>query len=362
MREIVDRNWYMGECNDKRGFVPSSYVELLTSPEKTPHGIALYDFDVCAAATKSQTSSRCLSFVKGAYLQIFRRVDQNWAEGKLADKEGIFPIAFVQLNETAASLLQFESKPGSSSNFSSLRRPSSAKKLKARSSINPALHNGWTVSSIPKNVIKYTSHARPNSSVISSAEQLPLTIPADTGLPASYTSNKVATNSKALVYVAKFSYTPRKGDELALTKGSLYAVIERCHDGWFKGRCLSSHSTGVFPGNYLEPAKSQVIADYMVRRHSGSTQSNNSPLHSASSIAAAGRSTSVDASGSTVPLRYRCTAQYPGLSSEELSINVGDIVVGLPKPSSSEAILEGWSFGECRGRKGFFPASFVRPL
>ncbi|ELU13625.1 hypothetical protein CAPTEDRAFT_50344, partial [Capitella teleta] len=52
-------------------------------------------------------------------------------------------------------------------------------------------------------------------------------------------------------YVAMYSYKPRKPDELELSKGQYYTVAERCQDGWFRGTCLQTPATGVFPGNYV---------------------------------------------------------------------------------------------------------------
>ncbi|XP_078267419.1 uncharacterized protein LOC144599995 isoform X2 [Rhinoraja longicauda] len=38
-------------------------------------------------------------------LKVIRRVDENWAEGKLGDRVGIFPVSFVEMNSTAKQLL-----------------------------------------------------------------------------------------------------------------------------------------------------------------------------------------------------------------------------------------------------------------
>lgn len=35
-------------------------------------------------------------------LTVIRRVDENWAEGMLGDKIGIFPILYVEVSPTAA--------------------------------------------------------------------------------------------------------------------------------------------------------------------------------------------------------------------------------------------------------------------
>ena len=54
------------------------------------------------------------------------------------------------------------------------------------------------------------------------------------------------------VYRAVFEYEAAQKDELSLRKGELYTVMERCHDGWFKGKNVKTGQTGVFPGNYVK--------------------------------------------------------------------------------------------------------------
>ena len=38
-------------------------------------------------------------------IAVIRRVDDNWAEGKMADRIGIFPISFVEVLNTSLSLV-----------------------------------------------------------------------------------------------------------------------------------------------------------------------------------------------------------------------------------------------------------------
>ena len=47
---------------------------------------------------------------QGDVISVIRRVDDNWAEGKLNDKIGIFPINFVEMNQAAKSLMKFSTK------------------------------------------------------------------------------------------------------------------------------------------------------------------------------------------------------------------------------------------------------------
>ena len=48
------------------------------------------------------------------------------------------------------------------------------------------------------------------------------------------------------------SYKATQKDELSLRKGELYQVMEKCHDGWFKGKNMKTGKSGVFPGNYVK--------------------------------------------------------------------------------------------------------------
>lgn len=52
----------------------------------------------------------CLTFSKGDIITVIRRVDENWAEGKLEERIGIFPLAFVELNNLARSLMKLSTK------------------------------------------------------------------------------------------------------------------------------------------------------------------------------------------------------------------------------------------------------------
>jgi E3 ubiquitin-protein ligase SH3RF len=62
------------------------------------------------------------------------------------------------------------------------------------------------------------------------------------------------------IFRALFDYTPKKADELGLSKSELYVVIEKCEDGWFKGSSVNHLKTGVFPGNYVQHISEGVAA------------------------------------------------------------------------------------------------------
>ncbi|CAG10995.1 unnamed protein product [Tetraodon nigroviridis] len=70
---------------------------------------ALYDFEL----KDKEADKDCLPFSKDDILTVIRRVDENWAEGMLGDKIGIFPISYVEFNTAARQLIELD-KPSDS--------------------------------------------------------------------------------------------------------------------------------------------------------------------------------------------------------------------------------------------------------
>ncbi|KAK2712359.1 E3 ubiquitin-protein ligase SH3RF1-like isoform X2 [Artemia franciscana] len=112
LRRQIDPNWYLGELRGQQGFFPATYVQVLV-PLSThpPLCKALYDFKMTNDDEKD-----CLAFSKGESIIVTRRIDENWAEGKLNDRIGIFPISFVEMNAVAKAMMKsyVNSSPGSS--------------------------------------------------------------------------------------------------------------------------------------------------------------------------------------------------------------------------------------------------------
>ncbi|XP_055972857.1 E3 ubiquitin-protein ligase SH3RF2 isoform X2 [Sorex fumeus] len=105
LRRQLDENWYQGEVNGVSGIFPANSVEVIKQlPQPPPLCRALYNFDL-RDKDKSENQD-CLSFFKDDIITVISRVDDNWAEGKLGDKIGIFPILFVEPNLTARHLLE----------------------------------------------------------------------------------------------------------------------------------------------------------------------------------------------------------------------------------------------------------------
>jgi hypothetical protein len=61
-----------------------------------------------------------------------------------------------------------------------------------------------------------------------------------------------------------YNYRPQKSDELELSSGEHFKVLEKKADGWFKGfPVLGRQQVGYFPGNYVRPVR-YVFQKYSV--------------------------------------------------------------------------------------------------
>ncbi|XP_051166365.1 E3 ubiquitin-protein ligase SH3RF3 isoform X1 [Leptopilina boulardi] len=352
LRKKIDNNWYFGECGTNHGVFPLSYIQVMTPlPPHVPQCKALYDFRM-----SNDDEDGCLTFNKGEVISVIRRVDENWAEGKLLDRIGIFPLAFVELNSVARALMKLSTnvQPGPSrvapptptnEETTPLIPTDHSRNVQTTSQPRPqitpaaALPVSDSSSTVSSGSSTTTTPNTPNSSSTSSSSS---TAPSSPSSPAisppavgsrqnvkrhSFTAmntghhphphhrhsaeilsppidsssgsnngatgdltfspsqgggdlnlrhkrrgssdlilsqpssnlpaNSINTANLPAAYIALYPYKPQKGDELELRKGAVYMVTERCQDGWFKGTSNRTQKCGVFPGNYVAPAKCQ---------------------------------------------------------------------------------------------------------
>ncbi|XP_053559792.1 E3 ubiquitin-protein ligase SH3RF1 isoform X2 [Bombina bombina] len=295
LRRQVDENWYHGEINGVHGFFPTNFVQIIKPlPQPPPQCKALYDFEV----KDKEADKDCLPFSKDDILTVIRRVDENWAEGMLGDKIGIFPISYVEFNSAAKQLIELdkpsggdsgEGTSGSAHSSTSQKQTDAKKNTKKRhsftsltmsnkssqsvqnrhsmeisppvliSSSNPTAAariselTGLSCSApsqdlnpplLPPPPLAATVIASTSSGATSTASQRPVSGPTEQ-------VTHLRPSTRPSVYVAIYPYIPRKEDELELRKGEMFLVFERCQDGWFKGTSMHTSKIGVFPGNYV---------------------------------------------------------------------------------------------------------------
>ncbi|KAL4822967.1 hypothetical protein H8958_015545 [Nasalis larvatus] len=233
LRRQLDENWYQGEINGISGIFPASSVEVIKQlPQPPPLCRALYNFDL-RGKDKSENQD-CLTFLKDDIITVISRVDENWAEGKLGDKVGIFPILFVEVWRHMVEI----STPVliSSSNPSVITQPVEKADIPSSSAGQPLDEDN------PLNfLINYqvsTYHPAPVS---------PGHCTAMVSLPGSQ------QHLSANMFVALHSYSAHGPDELDLQKGEGVRVLGKCQDGWLRGVSLVTGRVGIFPNNYVIP-------------------------------------------------------------------------------------------------------------
>ncbi|XP_018086410.1 E3 ubiquitin-protein ligase SH3RF1 isoform X2 [Xenopus laevis] len=299
LRRQVDENWYHGEINGIHGFFPTNFVQIIKPlPQPPPQCKALYDFEV----KDKEADKDCLPFLKDDILTVIRRVDENWAEGMLGDKIGIFPISYVEFNAAAKQLIELDKPSGADTgegssgpvhSGNSQKQADAKKNTKKRHSFTSLTMSNKSSQSVQN---RHSMEISPPVLISSSNPTAAARISELTGLSCSAPSQDMnppllpppplatpvitsassgaasaaatgqrtvsgpaeqvthlRTSARPSVFVAIYPYIPRKEDELELRKGEMFLVFERCQDGWFKGTSMHTSKIGVFPGNYVAP-------------------------------------------------------------------------------------------------------------
>ncbi|XP_059949558.1 E3 ubiquitin-protein ligase SH3RF2 isoform X2 [Mesoplodon densirostris] len=287
LRRQLDENWYQGEINGISGVFPASSVEVLKQlPQPPPLCRALYNFDL-RNKDKSENQD-CLTFLKDDIITVISRVDENWAEGKLGDKVGIFPILFVEPNLTARYLLEknkgrqsshtkgmslVSSSRSKATNAPTLRRgPGSRRKGPGQFSIMTALNtlNRMVHSPSGRHMVEISTPvliSSSNPSVITQHMEKADAPPSPVGQVSTYhPAPAFPGHSTAIIslpgsqqhlsanmFVALHSYSAHGPDELDLQKGEGIRVLGKYQDGWLRGVSLVTGRVGIFPNNYVIP-------------------------------------------------------------------------------------------------------------
>ncbi|XP_069125566.1 uncharacterized protein [Argopecten irradians] len=93
----IDKHWFEGERHGRRGIFPINYVEVLTSIEAAQAAAQQSEGQAIAKFNFSGQTNVELSIRKGDQITLLRRVDDNWFEGRIGHKQGIFPVQYVEV-------------------------------------------------------------------------------------------------------------------------------------------------------------------------------------------------------------------------------------------------------------------------
>ncbi|XP_035227912.1 sorbin and SH3 domain-containing protein 2-like isoform X3 [Stegodyphus dumicola] len=224
----IDKNWFEGEHHGLVGIFPVTYVEIIPSekanlqPRKATEGEAIVRYNF-----RAQTPVE-LSLFKGEKVVLTRKVDQNWYEGRLGTKKGIFPISYVEVlqepGECSLGSRSISPRPPASPVYSPIVNGS------------PPKHEGPT----------FNTGLRPLQN------KPPLNLEKLENKSSLTQSLHIDTYNEPIPYRSLYSYKPQNDDELELKEGDTVYVMEKCDDGWYVGTSLRTGLFGTFPGNYVE--------------------------------------------------------------------------------------------------------------
>lgn len=219
LRRQIDKNWYEGEHNAMIGLLPANYIEILPRDGAKPlpkkpqrEGKARAKFNFTA-----QTSVE-LSLMKGELVTLTRRVDDNWFEGRIGNKKGIFPVSYVEVLTDIGGEESYEIEPIVKPSLQTIQTHT----------LTTGYDNGLSNGRISPGIIRETK-------TVQKTEVL-----------------HVDTTNEPISYRALYNYKPQNSDELELHEGDVVYVLEKCDDGWYVGTSARTGCFGTFPGNYVK--------------------------------------------------------------------------------------------------------------
>ncbi|KAJ1990786.1 SH3-domain kinase binding protein 1 [Dimargaris cristalligena] len=129
----------------------------------------------------------------------------------------------------------------------------------------------------------------------------------------------------------RHAHTPRRSDELALTKGDLVCLWDRRCATWWAGVNLRTGQTGYFPSNFV------CILGEVGNSSSKKYNDRGPPLLPPSEL---------DGLKAKALQLHRVQSRY---EEDEFTLNANDVVVVIDT-------RDGWHMGYANGRTGIFPS------
>ncbi|XP_052686714.1 sorbin and SH3 domain-containing protein 1-like isoform X32 [Crassostrea angulata] len=308
----IDRNWFEGERYGRKGIFPSNYVEVITSIEQAQEAARQSEGQARARYNFNGQTNVELSLRKGEIVTLLRRVDENWFEGRAGNRQGIFPVAYVEVvNEPSTPLVtpapsvittpmtgrgtpemlspvSMEAPtppPQPSPGAFSPKSPAAYRYGNRQSEISPQHVQGYHASpGLEKTMspryydrmdnghaphynggesYQYSQRSRQSPgtgrgplSPSHSDRQMGYSPSANKNYMENnndhYRNKNVDEDLALSRYRAIYAYKPMNDDELELWEQDEVYVMEKCDDGWYVGTSCRTGMFGTFPGNYVQ--------------------------------------------------------------------------------------------------------------
>ncbi|XP_075460650.1 SH3 domain-containing protein 21 isoform X2 [Ascaphus truei] len=162
---------------------------------------------------------------------------------------------------------------------------------------------------------------------------------------------------------ANYSYNPSKQDELELSAGEIFEVLEEIEDGWWLGK--KGALVGAFPSNFVQeiteppqdkvpkPKKNNKQRPKMLDVNFSSNDAEKTTQDDNPRV----KNHNKDNSSPPPTVKEFCKIMFDYIPSmkDELAVKKGDVVLILSKETEDE----GWWRGELNGETGLFPDNFA---
>ncbi|XP_071954330.1 uncharacterized protein [Antedon mediterranea] len=261
----IDNNWYEGEQYGRVGIFPVSYVEIITTLEEARNAqISSPSFEGKAKAKFRFTGETAmeLAFKKGDYINLTKKVDNNWWEGRIGNKIGIFPASYVEVIKEPQGNVQPKSPVSRTTPSPNRTSPYQSTSSTPYRRTSPQSQQMRVQQENPKSFQKqHQTYSQPPK--VQSAFLPPASSSFKVNEVSGYKGGGVSKQpqdtwhvidfiyTKFDPYRAIFAYAPQNEDELLLEEGDVILVMEKCEDGWFVGTSAKTGQFGTFPGNYV---------------------------------------------------------------------------------------------------------------
>ncbi|XP_073322127.1 vinexin isoform X2 [Pagrus major] len=337
----VDANWFEGEHHGRAGIFPTTYVEILPPSEKPtpikPPTLQVLDYGEAVALFSFNADLPVeLSFRKGEVIDITRRVDDKWLEGRISgtSRSGIFPANYVQVNKMPRTKYSTDDyspgpmspvSPGPQSPGRPLHSPCPRSPLSpfTPTSLSPKPEHSPLKPSSP---VPYGSPASQSRSPTQTPKETTNRWPQSTSKtlsPTNQNSHWAGTNSANQSSVVRAVSPSTQSSASAHRAGATTANTPRYTDP----------SQGAIP-NQAAPPNPHVnsLPHRQVQNNPGSTVAQHQP--------------------------YKAVYNYKPQNSDELELREGDIVQVMEKCD------DGWFVGTSERTRAFgtFPGNYVAPV
>lgn len=334
LRRKVDANWFVGELNGREGTFPLNYVQVIV-PLPVPQCIALYDFKM-----GPNEEEGCLTFKRGTMIHVLRRVDHNWAEGRIGSCIGIFPIAFVEMNALAEQLLDGTQPVQTTSNHQlqiSNTTPRNLPPIPFDACTNESTSSSSTVTTSPNSTC--SSNSSSNS------------------IPSSPGSNPTSPqNNPAVKYR---DYKEKRHSLNALTSGAGLSIIQsNRHSAEILSVPVTSAGSQECSASQMQSvvssAQNASTSSRVSSVGSAMREQNSAPTQSRVNVLKTGGQQNVPPS---LPWGYLALYPYKPRKTDELELKKGCVYI------VTERCLDGWFKGKnWQDMSGVFPGNYVTPL